>query len=122
MLENETDVLKEFLKAVERGKELHPDSLSKKKWEDALRSEFEELSCEHCHGVPCSIENNCVERGYRGIEGIEAVYIPSTCLKNLRTYRAEIMDITVVSFRMGIALDKRIEALETKIAMGHDPR
>ena len=126
MLKDEENALKEFLGAVERGRSLHPELLTKQEWEKALKKEFRELCLEFCYWVPCNPEQGCTELGYRGYR---AECPPEICLKYQIVYHSKIMDIAVAVFRMMLASRARIKTLEvkikeseTKIAMEHDPR
>jgi hypothetical protein len=119
MQNDEMNALKEFLGAVERGRSLHPELLTKQEWEKALKKEFRELCLEFCYWVPCNPEQNCAELAYRGYK---AECPPEICLKHQKKYHSEIMDVIVVAYRMMLASRERIKALETKIAMELDPR
>lgn len=97
-----------FLKAVERGKKLHPGPISFLEWKMALQSEIFEMKNENCQACETCTPRKC-----------------AAPLTNMKSFRGEVMDIEVVVHRFGQFLDEMIVSEEgriTKEAMEHDPR
>jgi hypothetical protein len=101
MQNDEMNALKEFLGAVERGKELHPGPFSKIEWKGALLSEIAEFTREHCR--ECGFVGSCV--GCKGMENGQFL-----------KYRDEILDVAVAAYRFAEFLNGLITKRETKIA------
>ena len=107
---NEVHALSKIIKAVERGKELHPGPYTRQEWKKALLSEINEFISEPCQ--KCDFEGGCI-----GCNGMDR--------GQLAKFRSEIMDIAVVAYRFGQMLDEIITEKEKQLsreAMEHDPR
>jgi len=124
-LENDKH-LQDFLKAVERGKQLHPGPFTFWNWKKALWDEFCESKAEDCHACEeCTLGSTKAIGCITTREGTE----------NLKRYYRKVINIAVVAYWFAEFLNKLIEVkrgkltrcelipeIVKKLAMEHDPR
>lgn len=93
--QREMDMLLRFLRAVERGKELHPGPYNKEQWKRDAERENEEVRQENCYVcLTCERSESS-----------------AVCINNLKRYAQEVLDSAVVRYRewgylMGLIADK----------------
>ena len=91
-------LLVDFLKVVKRGKRLHPGPYTKDEWSSDVAEEISEVNRERCHWTSC---DQC-----------KFFQNKDECLKGIRKYRGELIDLAVVCYRTIQELDKKISEME----------